>query len=82
MPQDGWWRESRLIPEAQRGAEWMVAFLPEDAAAQVRFPSPFDGLPAGATAVPENVVAPASADATTQDAPALPPGDAVPVPET
>lgn len=84
MPQDGWWRDSRLIPEAQRGAEWMVGFLPEDAAEQVRFPSAFEMLPAGpgATAAPDYVPETAPAGAVAEESPSTPRGAANPVPET
>ncbi len=61
MPQDGWWRESRLIPEAQRGAEWMSGFLPEEAARHVRFDA--------ATALPGATLPDGAADA-------MRPGDA------
>jgi membrane protein required for colicin V production len=44
-PKDAWWRESRLLPEAQRGAEWMATFLPDAAAAELDFsPSPIDPM--------------------------------------
>lgn len=39
MPQDSWWQASRLLPSAQRGAEWMVEFLPPAAAQHVSFAS-------------------------------------------
>lgn len=47
MPQEAWWRESRLIPGVQRGAEWMMTFLPPAAAGQIQF-----GAPPEAAAVP------------------------------
>lgn len=37
IPRDAWWSESRLLPGAQRGAEWMVTFLPPAAAEHVSF---------------------------------------------
>jgi membrane protein required for colicin V production len=42
MPQEAWWSESRLLPRVQSGAEWMVAFLPPEAAKLIEFqlPSP------------------------------------------
>lgn len=47
MPQELWWTESRLLPQVQRGAEWMVAFLPPEAADLIDFelPSPMAELP-------------------------------------
>ncbi|HLS84551.1 MAG TPA: CvpA family protein [Arenimonas sp.] len=38
MPDDQWWRESRLLPGFQHGAEWMAGFLPPAAAAELNFP--------------------------------------------
>jgi len=37
MPGDPWWRESRVLPSFQRGAEWMRGWLPEAVAAYIRF---------------------------------------------
>lgn len=37
MPQDAGWRESRFLPEFQRGAEIMKAWLPESVAQYVQF---------------------------------------------
>ena len=37
MPQDAWWRESRLLPEFQRGAQAMKAWLPDAVAPYVQF---------------------------------------------
>lgn len=48
LPAEAWWSQSRLLPQAQRGAEWMAGFLPDAAAAELDF-SP---APAGDTAVP------------------------------
>ncbi len=32
FPRDPWWRESRLMPGFQNGAEWLAARLPQDVA--------------------------------------------------
>ena|SRR5687768_41681 len=95
-PQDAWWRESRLLPRAQEGAEWMAEFLPKSAAAELDFsPAPADGaLPPGdvlpvppdasVDALPESAT-PDAADAATPDASppdAAPDAAATPVPET
>lgn len=40
MPQEPWWSESRLLPQVQGGAEWMVGFLPPDAAKLIEFELP------------------------------------------
>lgn len=45
MPQEDWWRESRLLPTFQRGAEWMRGWLPEAVAGHVRFVPGLDSLP-------------------------------------
>lgn len=37
MPQDTWWRTSRVLPSFQLGAEWMRAWLPGAVAERVRF---------------------------------------------
>lgn len=37
MPQDAWWHESRLLPEFQRGAQAMKAWLPDAVAPYVQF---------------------------------------------
>jgi membrane protein required for colicin V production len=37
LPQDAWWRESRLLPGFQRGAEWLRAWLPAAVAQHVEF---------------------------------------------
>jgi len=39
VPQESWWAQARLIPQAQRGAEWMITFLPADTAQHLRFVS-------------------------------------------
>lgn len=41
LPQDGWWRESRVLPTFQRGAEWLRGWLPQAVAEYIRF----DALP-------------------------------------
>lgn len=41
LPGEAWWRESKLMPGVQRGAEWMQGFLPASAAGEIRFaPAP------------------------------------------
>jgi membrane protein required for colicin V production len=59
LPQDAWWQQSRLLPTVQRGAEWMVTFLPPAAAGEISFdPAPADadtldpGAPPEAAALP------------------------------
>jgi len=48
LPQEQWWSASRLVPGAQRGAEWMITFLPADTAKYLDFaPEPGLALPAG-----------------------------------
>ena len=37
MPQDAWWRESRVLPGFQTGAEWLRTWLPDAVAERVRF---------------------------------------------
>ncbi len=37
MPQETWWHESRLLPEFQRGAQAMKAWLPDAVAPYVQF---------------------------------------------
>ena len=37
MPQDTWWRNSRVLPSFQVGAEWMRAWLPQAVAERVHF---------------------------------------------
>jgi membrane protein required for colicin V production len=70
VPQEGWWAQARLIPSAQRGAEWMVTFLPADAAQHLSFPgyeSPLLPAPAGG-ALPAPEDGPAD-DTPSNDAP-------------
>lgn len=76
LPQEDWWTQSRLIPGAQRGAEWMVTFLPPEAADHVRF-----DLPQG---LPVDLIDPLSPPAADGDAvlPEAPPAPADPVSET
>ena len=45
MPQDPWWKESRLLPGFQRGAEWLRGWLPAQVAEHVQFPSSLLALP-------------------------------------
>ncbi len=59
LPRDAWWGESRLLPGAQRGAEWMKTFLPPAAAGEIDFgpartatPPLEPGVPPDAAAVP------------------------------
>ena len=59
VPQDAWWSQSRFLPGVQRGAEWMVTFLPREAAEQIRFAPPpaapeppLSGAPQDAAAIP------------------------------
>jgi membrane protein required for colicin V production len=40
MPQDPWWKESRLMPGFQRGAEWLRTWLPDAVAQHIRFELP------------------------------------------
>ncbi|KFN48601.1 CvpA family protein [Arenimonas composti] len=37
VPQEDWWAQSRLLPEARRGADWMITFLPADTARLLDF---------------------------------------------
>lgn len=37
MPQDAFWRESRVLPGFQRGAEWLRAYLPAAVSEHVSF---------------------------------------------
>lgn len=86
VPQEGWWSEARLIPGARAGAEWMVTFLPPDAARYLDFtgeapqetlPRPEGGALPPADAEP---VAEPSADPATPDA-AAPAAASVSAPE-
>lgn len=54
MPEDGWWRESRLLVPFQRGAEWMRGWLPASVAEHVDFDP--------AAAVLEGLATPPAAD--------------------
>lgn len=45
VPQDAWWKESRLLPGFQRGAEWLRTWLPQAVAEQVRFDPVLSALP-------------------------------------
>lgn len=40
MPQDDWWKESRLLPGFQRGAEWLRTWLPAAVSQHIRFELP------------------------------------------
>ena len=46
MPADPWWKESRLLPGFQSGAEWMREWLPATVAEHVDF-TPMQMLPGG-----------------------------------
>jgi membrane protein required for colicin V production len=37
MPQDAWWRESRVLPNFQTGAEWLRTWLPDAVSQRVKF---------------------------------------------
>ena len=45
LPQDAWWRESRLLPGFQRGAEWLRSWLPQAVAQHVDFRATLRVLP-------------------------------------
>jgi membrane protein required for colicin V production len=45
LPQDPWWRESRLLPGFQRGAEWLRTWLPAAVAQHVDFQPMLPALP-------------------------------------
>jgi membrane protein required for colicin V production len=45
LPQDAWWRESRLLPSFQRGAEWLRTWLPQAVAQHVDFRPVLPTLP-------------------------------------
>ncbi|MFY2764114.1 CvpA family protein [Arenimonas sp. MALMAid1274] len=53
VPRDAWWSESRLLPGAQRGAEWMAAFLPPAAAEHLSF-APAGDAPDASRTEPES----------------------------
>jgi len=40
MPQDLWWKESRLLPQFQRGAEWLRTWLPDAVSQHIQFEMP------------------------------------------
>ena len=40
LPQEAWWRESQLMPQFQRGAEWLRTWLPDTVARHIRFQTP------------------------------------------
>lgn len=40
MPQDQWWKQSRLLPGFQSGAEWLRTWLPDAVAERIRFDLP------------------------------------------
>lgn len=70
-PQDAWWRESRLIPRFQPGAEWMRGWLPSTVAEHIRFDPVLAALPLLSPPAPppgDN-----GADAAGQDRPAASP---------
>lgn len=37
LPREAWWQQSRLLPTFERGAVWLLALMPESAAAHVDF---------------------------------------------
>ena len=45
MPRDPWWRESRLLPHFQAGAEWLRTWLPAAVAQHVDFRALIPPLP-------------------------------------
>lgn len=58
VPQDAWWSQSRFIPGVQRGAEWMVSFLPPAAAEHVRFEAPSEATEPPLSGEPPDAAAP------------------------
>jgi len=61
MPQEPWWGESRLLPQVRNGADWMVGFLPPEAAELIKFelPSPMaDPLSTDAPPAPSDQTSP------------------------
>jgi membrane protein required for colicin V production len=58
VPQDAWWSQSRFLPGVQRGAEWMVTFLPPDAAELIRFEAPPEANEPTLSSEPPDAVAP------------------------
>lgn len=60
MPRDPWWRESRLLPEFQRGAEWLRTWLPATVAQHVNFAALIPPLPGiGDNGAPQSAAPPA-----------------------
>jgi membrane protein required for colicin V production len=53
LPQDAWWRESRLLPGFQRGAEWLRSWLPQAVAQHVDFRATLPTLPIPSPPDPE-----------------------------
>lgn len=61
LPRDAWWQQSRLLPTVQRGAEWMIHFLPPAAAGEINFDAaPADAPPLDPGAPPEAAAVPVS----------------------
>ncbi|WP_146910387.1 CvpA family protein [Arenimonas daejeonensis] len=58
VPQDAWWSQSRFLPGVQRGAEWMVTFLPPEAAGLIRFEAPPEATEPTLSSEPPDAVAP------------------------
>lgn len=76
MPQDPWWRESRLMPRFERGAAWLGSWLPASVTQYLQF-VPAGAPPLGVPAVePGAIEQGTTAPAQSLDAaasPALPP---------
>ncbi len=53
IPQDAFWRESRLLPSFQRGAEWLRGWLPEAVSQHVQFGGMMPTLPGLSPPEPE-----------------------------
>jgi membrane protein required for colicin V production len=63
MPRDPWWRESRLLPHFQAGAEWLRAWLPAAVAQHVDFRALIPPLPGiGDNGAPQSAAPPAEPD--------------------
>lgn len=58
LPAEPWWRESKLMPGVQRGAEWMQAFLPASATDEMSFAAPPATPPTFDPVVPQDAAAP------------------------
>lgn len=59
LPRDPWWQQSLLLPTVQRGAEWMMHFLPPAAAGEISFDAaPADASPLDPGAPPEAAAVP------------------------